>query len=449
MPDGGEENIKPLNPKIGEEVGHIVKAKGFDEEPKPKKPQAVNKEEDKTEPAPLNLKAEGEIGHIVSATGFDELTEKEKQTLGGKVRKTIEGAVKDKDEEYLLKDIGNEPLPTAEREKIRSLYKELIKVLPSIGFEESEIKGSGRWEGKKFHFIGVPGEFAIAIRRKGQVHLERRLRDKKGETLSTDEYSLSDTGTLAYFKDGGIHDRSEAGIGEWRVLPNGYVSENAEKNGIETINNAGQLITQIVESVNNPEHSIESIREKIKEIRSSLIGYFEKEGIKPEFLTVDFYHKTPGALANFFEQFGHEDENKEGVTYRIQVPKYEGYAYSSKKGVHVKFDTDQEDDLARVEKYRNKQSKAHGIGVLIRRHGTSQDNSSPLSYNLWENGDASVPNNAMITEYLDNFGPYINDPHQVLIECLKLESAIIGKPLPPELRAKESPLQKLINLVNR
>ena len=132
MPESGEGKIKPLNPGIEKELGDIVSATGYDKDPQKKtveaQPESVDKR-GKEKPEPLSLGAQKEIGDIVSKTGFDQSTESVEPLSGESLL-----------QKDILEDTGNEPLLTKERESVRDLYRQIIKVMPIFGLTYDEIK---------------------------------------------------------------------------------------------------------------------------------------------------------------------------------------------------------------------------------------------------------------------------------------------------------------------
>lgn len=442
MAESGEGDVRPLNPKIGEQIGHIVNAKGFDEESKQEKPltankQEINKDEEKREIPPLNAQAQEKIGHIVSATGFDETEEERVEDLGANAKEEVEKAVAKKDEEYFLEDIDNEPLPTPEREKIRSMYREFVKILPKLGFDEGHIK-FGTTHPIVVHFVGIEGKFGISI------VTERDKEDRKKITkrhisidkLRDDAYPTSESYWLSsdgygYYSKYVIDKR-----GYYRKTDEGGVGKTSDGKDKLVAKKLSEALEPIIDSGNNPEYSVEKIRERVKEIRKSLMDYFKAQGIEPKFETKDFYHKTPEELANLLEASGHKDADKEGNTYKMTIAKvYENVQLPGMDELwDVKFDVDQDNDIMRAHGQKTKAELIHGIGLVITKsEDRDKEDWAKRRYELWENGDAQTLEAAIKEAFGVHDSGYIHDSHQVLIDCLKLESALTGKPLPPEL----------------
>lgn len=320
-----------------------------------------------------------------------------------------------------------EPLPSKEREDVRMMYRDLMNAFPKIGFTKEELATGFSME-RQTHLLGIDGTFWIGVwplsyeeEATAAIHIRRLQENSEGERSNGEELHISSDGTLSYeqWNFRGVHVK-------------GHIGETTQDNTELVLARTKELIAAICESINNPQYSLEKIREYLIDVRKLLLRYFGQREIVPQ-MESRTYHYKPGPVANLMELATGEKEVEQ--EYEIKVGKiYPGIKIPGLPGVWgVTFDLDVESDITRAKGPVTDQCRTHGTGVVL------LGKRPRMRYVIWENGDAETPNGIVTNFFNGAYSPYSVNPHQVLMDFLSIEHAMTGKPLPREMQPKRKP----------
>lgn len=284
--------------------------------------------------------------------------------------------------------------------ELSALYKQLTGTLDTIKINPQTVNfGITSYRGP-YEFIGVPGSFEFDFR---QDHI--KISRKTPSSQDVDDKSIHEDYVITPQGFGNYSKRETTEKGNREIdsknLEVGSIFGEKRKNERLVIERWGKLVNDLSQSIENPEHNPDRMREKFKELHGFLVDFFGGKGIISRNISVVakslLEQEKANAQAVFTPEQIQELRDSQPVTEEV------GYVYQNVQipGTQgtwdIVFDIDCPREFRALFKIALKEEiRTHGTGVIL-THKT------PLKptvdkYKIWVNGDASFSTEEL---YLD------------------------------------------------
>lgn len=291
--------------------------------------------------------------------------------------------------------------------ELSALYKQLTDTLDTIKINPQTVNFSITSYRGPYEFIGAPGSFEFYFQ---QDHIEIRRKTTASRAADDknihEDYIITPQGYGSYSK----REITEKGnkVIDSKNLEEGSIFGEKRKNEQLVIKHWSELVSDLSQSIENPEHNPDQMREKFKELHGFLVDFFGEKGITPRNISVVakslLEQEKATAQAVFTPEQTQELRDSQPLTEEV------GYVYQNVQipGTQgtwdIKFDIDCQREYRALFKIAfNQQIRAHGTGVILTHKTPPADKKNQWGqkldkYEIWVNGDASFSTEEL---YLD------------------------------------------------